>query len=114
MRHKAAGTLYKKADIECDRDVVMSPNKKYPFVNFIVSVVSTEGPIHIDLLMERTKELSGISRAGANVQSNFDAAIKVAIKNGYIEKNKEDKGLFMKLERSILVSELLGMMLIVC
>ncbi len=91
-RRKAGGSPYKKSTARCNREIIMKPNKINPFVMFLVSIVSDEGPIHVDLLMERVKELAKVDRAGANIQSNFDAALKMAIKEGYLEKNKEDKG----------------------
>jgi very-short-patch-repair endonuclease len=98
-RHKTAGMPYLKSQAKCNRDIVMKEIKKYQFVNLLVSIVHDEGPIHIDLLAERVKELAKVSRAGANIQKNFDNALKLAIKNGYLEKSKEDKGFIYEVGR---------------
>ncbi len=92
VHHKKPGTQYQKSQAKCHRDVVMKEIKKYQFVNLLVQIVHDEGPIHTDLLLERVKDLTKVSRAGANIQKNFDNALKIAIKNGYVEKNKDDKG----------------------
>jgi len=92
----SVGTKYKKYTKKWNRKVVMKPNEKYSFANFIASIVSEEGPIHIDILMERIKDLTGVGRAGNNIQKNFDAALKIAMNNDDVEKNKEDKGFIYK------------------
>lgn len=90
-QHKNVGVLYEKSIISCDRDTIMNPIYRNYFARIITSVVLDEGPIHIDLLMERIKELSGVNRIGANIQKNFDSALRIALIEGRIEKNKEDK-----------------------
>ena len=40
--------------------------------------MKAEGPIHRDLLFERLKEIHGIARAGSNVQTNIDCALRAA------------------------------------
>jgi hypothetical protein len=51
------------------------------------------------MLLDRIRELSTVARVGANIQSNFDRAIKIAIKDGDIEKNTQDKGFFYKSDK---------------
>jgi very-short-patch-repair endonuclease len=47
----------------------------------ICQLVQAEGPIHQDQLVDRLKELHGIARAGSNVQSNIDRALRAAQQN---------------------------------
>ncbi len=94
--HKAPGKPYTKTTTRCNRKVIMSSNEIYSFANVISSIVSDEGPIHIDLIMERIRELTKVGRVGANIQKNFDDALKISIKNGDVEKIKGDKGFVCK------------------
>lgn len=45
----------------------------------ISTIVKSESPVHIDVILERLKEVYGVSRAGANIQRNVDYAIKRSI-----------------------------------
>jgi hypothetical protein len=96
LNRKKGGTPYAKATKRFNRDVVIKPCNTYLFEDLINSIVSDEGPIHIDLLMERVKDLTGIDRFGNNVEHNFNQALGIAVHNKYIEKNKEDKGFLFK------------------
>ncbi|MBI2589626.1 DUF3320 domain-containing protein [Candidatus Berkelbacteria bacterium] len=86
------GIEYIKSKTRCKREVVMDSKRVHQFSDIVVSIVKDEGPIHIDLALERVKELAGVARAGSNIQTNFELAIRLAIKDGEIEKIKEDKG----------------------
>jgi hypothetical protein len=44
----------------------------------IAQLVRAEGPIHHDLLVDRLKELHGVARAGSNVVSNIERALRSA------------------------------------
>jgi hypothetical protein len=44
----------------------------------VASIVSIESPIHQDTIIERLKEVYGVSRAGANIQKNVGAATRLA------------------------------------
>ena len=66
--------------------------RSYNFSHALLTIIEEEGPIHQDVLVERVRELSNIGRVGSNISDNFDNAIKRVIKEGYVEKNKSDKG----------------------
>jgi very-short-patch-repair endonuclease len=44
----------------------------------ITHVVSAEGPIHYDILLERLKDLHDVQKAGSNVRANVDRALRHA------------------------------------
>jgi hypothetical protein len=44
----------------------------------IAQLVQVEGPIHCDLLIDRLKQLHGVARAGSNIQSNIERALRSA------------------------------------
>lgn len=92
FREKKAGLPYQKSRVRCRREMIMNPNKVNEFATTIASIVKEEGPILEDFLLDRIRELSKVGRIGANIQSNFECAIKVAIKAGAIETAKDDKG----------------------
>jgi len=47
----------------------------------ITEVVRAEGPIHYEVLVERLKDLHDIRKAGSNVRSNVDQALRFAQRN---------------------------------
>jgi hypothetical protein len=92
IRDKKAGTPYQKTKVRCHRDIAMNSNKVYDFAGVITSIVEDEGPIIQEMLLDRIRELTKVGRVGANIQSNFERAIKIAIGNEEIKKHKLDKG----------------------
>lgn len=96
FKEKRAGVPYEKTQVRYKREVIMNPNKVYDFVSFINSIVEDEGPITDEMLLDRIREITKVGRVGANIQSNFERAVKIALKNGDIERNKQDKGFFYK------------------
>jgi hypothetical protein len=49
--------------------------------------VAYEGPIHVDLLIERMKEINDVGRAGGNIQANIEWAITLAARGGKVERS---------------------------
>jgi very-short-patch-repair endonuclease len=86
------GVEYQRSRIRCNKEIVMDAKRAHQFSDIIVSIVRDEGPIHIDLALERIKALAGLARAGSNIQANFKKAVILAIKGGEISHTKEDKG----------------------
>jgi hypothetical protein len=70
----------------------MNPSKVYELAGIITSIIEDEGPISEEMLSDRIRELTKVGRVGANIQSNFERAIKISIGNGEIKKHKLDKG----------------------
>jgi very-short-patch-repair endonuclease len=99
FKDRKAGLPYKKAKIHCPKDLIMDPNRVHRFAMIISSIVEDEGPILEEMLLDRIRELSTVARVGANIQSNFESAIKLAIKEGYIEKSTWDKDFFYKSDK---------------
>lgn len=99
FKDKRAGIPYKKTEIRCKRKVIMDSNKVYEFAGVITSIIEDEGPILDEMLLDRIRELTKVGRVGANIQNNFDRAIKLAVKDGDIEKQKQDKGFFYKSDK---------------
>lgn len=77
------GYAYKKFKPSINRkkwsSELMDPAKVGLLEGNISLIVKYESPIHIDLILERLKEVYGISRAGINIQRNVDSAIKKSI-----------------------------------
>jgi hypothetical protein len=96
FKDKKAGVPYEKTRISCPRDLIMDPNRVYRFAEIIASIVEEEGPVLKEVLLDRIRELSKVGRIGTNIQSNFERAITLAVKNKEIEKNTKDKGFFYK------------------
>ena len=90
------GIPYKKSVVRCTKEIIMNSNKIYRFADVIVQIVRDEAPIHNDLILQRIREVTDVGRVGSNIQSNFDAAIKLAIRNKEIDKLKDDKDFLFK------------------
>ena len=91
-----SGNSYIKSVVRCKRETIMDSKKVYQFSDILTSIVNDEGPIHVDLVLERVKTLANVARIGANIQANFKAAIKLAIRDGGIEKSEDDKDFLFK------------------
>ncbi len=92
LRVQKVGKRYEKSSFKINRKDLMTPSKNHNFSHALLTIIEEEGPIHQDVLLERVRELSNIGRVGSNISDNFDNAIKRVIKEGYVEKNKSDKG----------------------
>ncbi len=96
LKKSHTGIEYVKSKARCKREIIMDLKKVYQFADIIANIVHDEGPIHVDLALERVKELAGVARAGSNIQTNFKKAVNLAVKNGEITHTKEDKGFLHK------------------
>ncbi len=54
--------------------------------NLVVEAVSVEGPVHVDEVVHRIRDAWGLKRAGGRIQDAVEAAVKVAVKTGRIER----------------------------
>jgi very-short-patch-repair endonuclease len=61
----------------------------------ISNLVRAEGPIHHDLLVDRLKELHGVARAGSNVQSNIERALRFAQQRGGVTRESRSPFYFV-------------------
>jgi very-short-patch-repair endonuclease/DNA polymerase III delta prime subunit len=83
---------YKGLGAALDREHLLDPNYLSSLAQRIAAIVRTEGPIHLELLVDRLKEMHGVARAGSNVQRNVDRAVESAERNCGIER----RGNFLK------------------
>lgn len=67
----------------------------------IDKIVEFESPIHTEIIIERLKEIYGVSRAGANIQNNVKRAINIATqwknlinRGGFLYKNGNETNEF--------------------
>ncbi len=70
----------------------------------IVEVVTTEGPIMEELLLERLRDVHEVGRAGNNIRTNVGAAIRYAAYHGQIETVSESSGLVVTIPRRTLAT----------
>jgi len=96
QRRFIAGEPYSRFSGRCHRDLLLESWRTTELASAIVSVVETEGPIHMELLANRLKEASGVSRAGSNVQSNIVKAIGLASRQDQIERRNQQEFLWKK------------------
>lgn len=95
-RKYRSGIPYQKYSLSKKRNSKELLNKSgaIQLANVITSLVKYESPVQIDTIIERLKEVYGVSKAGANIQKNVNYAIKSSIhwsklmnRNGFIYKN---------------------------
>ena len=69
-----------------NREYLMDAAYQSLLVDTITSLVKVEGPIHQHFLIERLKDVHAVARAGSNVQSNIDCALRSAVHSHKISK----------------------------
>jgi very-short-patch-repair endonuclease len=89
-RRFRAGVRYEKFSGKGNRTLLLEPDEVRRLANQIVTIVNFEGPIHIDMLSERLKELNGVARAGANILDNVRRAIEIAVRSAQLERMDGD------------------------
>ena len=79
-RKYKSGIPYKKYSLPNNRKKnpreLLNKNCTVQLAEVIASIVQYESPIQIDIIIERLKEIYGVSRAGANIQKNVTHAIE--------------------------------------
>ncbi len=80
-RRYPAGEPYSKyrANRAVRSEVIMDSSRTSELASLIASIVRCEGPVHEQVLMDRLKEICGVSRAGSNIHSNVQRAIRTAV-----------------------------------
>lgn len=73
-----------------NRNLLLEEWRTPALADEIVRVVLAEEPIHIELVLERLKELHGVARAGRNIRANFDRALDRALQSGSILLDKHN------------------------
>lgn len=66
---------YKRKDVK----ELLNIRYSYALVEVIKRIVNFESPIHKDLILERLKEIYGVSKAGANIRKNLDHALERSV-----------------------------------
>lgn len=91
-KHKP-GIPYQKYIFSTNRtknpEELMDSDRVGQLEEIITTIVNTESPVHIDIILERLKEVYGVSRAGANIQRNVAQAIRMSTQwSALIKKGK--------------------------
>jgi len=96
QRQFKTGQPYETVDGKWHRDLLLQPQRMRELAAVVEEIVEAEGPIHHDLVAERLKERCSVERAGSNVQSNIDKAIRFAIRYGHLERRRQSEFLWKK------------------
>lgn len=67
------------------RDILLRDSQQSRLADDVAGVVDVEGPIVLEVLIERLKEIHGIGRAGDNVRGNVMGAVRRAKNRGRIQ-----------------------------
>lgn len=89
-----AGIPYRKCILFGKKNMtkeLLNINRASQLSGVIGKIVEVESPIHTDIIIERLKEIYGVSRAGANIQKNVQRAINI----GTQWRNLINKGNFL-------------------
>jgi very-short-patch-repair endonuclease/DNA polymerase III delta prime subunit len=96
QRRHPPGISYNKFVGTADRDLLIHSRFSNGLAALVVRIVGTEGPIHESILAERLKDVCGVERAGANVQSNIAEAVHIAVGRKEIERRRQRDFLWKK------------------
>jgi len=99
-----AGAPYRKYVSLLKKDMskeLLNKNRTAQLSRVIGEIVEQESPIQTEVIIDRLKEVYGVSRAGANIQENVRRAINVEVefrdyifKGGFLYKNGDEIGEF--------------------
>jgi len=64
------------------RDVLIEASERRALAQALRLIVDAEWPIHEEETLDRLMELADVRRAGSNVRTNFEAALKLAVQHG--------------------------------
>jgi very-short-patch-repair endonuclease len=95
-RRHEPGIPYRRFNGSANRDFLIERRYSDELAALIVRIVNTEGPIHVDCLYERLKDICGVDRIGSNVDSNIGEAIHIAVRRKEIERRRQRNFLWMK------------------
>jgi hypothetical protein len=87
-------TLFKPRQ-RLSRDHLLNADHSTILAETICQLVHVEGPIHHDLLVDRLKELHEVARAGSNVQSNIDRALRSALQGRRVTRESRSSFYFV-------------------
>lgn len=102
-RRYKVGVPYHKYSLNKRRSSkeLLNSNSTVQLASVITSIVKYESPIHIDIIIERLKEIYGVSKAGANIQRNVTYAIERSVRwsdlinrAGFIYKTEDNTSVF--------------------
>lgn len=88
LKEYKPGVPYEKYKKRFKREILMLPKNIYWLKDAIFNVVEVEGPMHKELLQERLKDVFGVEKIGANIDSNIDQALKSLVRSGPLESKK--------------------------
>lgn len=80
----SAGNRYVEANFAVDRSIEPHLTPLAQMAGYVVKVVETEGPVHLDEITARIRVLWGLGRAGSRVRAAVERATKAAAQQGMI------------------------------
>ncbi|MFJ8532829.1 DUF3320 domain-containing protein [Streptomyces sp. NPDC093591] len=83
-------TYYQMADVRhlADLGVELHTAEARPALQrAVIAVVQVEGPVHVDLVLQRVREAWGVGRAGTRIKTNFDLAVATLTSAGRIHRS---------------------------
>lgn len=79
------GNSYVEADFPVNRSVEPHLTSLAQMAAYIVKIVETEGPVHLDEITARIRMLWGLGRAGSRIRSAVERGARAAAQHGLIE-----------------------------
>lgn len=78
------GNRYVEADFPVNRSIEPHLTPMAQMAAYVVKVVETEGPVHLDEITARIRILWGLGRAGSRIRAAVERAVKAAAEHGLI------------------------------
>lgn len=83
-----AGFPYTKYQKRHNRKTLMNKGSGERLEDILIEILKIEGPMNEDVLADRLKEVFNVTKIGANITSNIDAAIRSGIRHDTLERVK--------------------------
>jgi very-short-patch-repair endonuclease len=88
-RRYKPGIPYKKFSRHFNKETLLQSSKQDRLNEILEEMIQFEGPIHVDILDDRLKDVFRIQKIGANIRRNIDQALKIGIRRDVLAKKKE-------------------------
>ncbi len=83
-------SIYRCADVQVTAPVELhTPEARRPLRRVLAQIIETEGPIHLDLLVQRVREAWQVGRAGSRIRENIEQVLRELVSGGVAKRTGE-------------------------
>ncbi|GAA2145041.1 hypothetical protein GCM10009760_33250 [Kitasatospora kazusensis] len=90
---RAWSSVYRTADVQVTGSVELHTlEARRPLRRVLGQIIETEGPIHVDLLVQRVREAWQVGRAGSRIRENIEQVLRELVSSGAAKRAGEFLG----------------------